>query len=236
MQNTRFLLLLLITMGFSFSASAQLSLGVRSGVYWANIRQTDLIDELAPEFDDIRSFQGAIVGEYAVSDVFAVQTEVGVTRKGFGYLQGVDVDLFNVPLPLGVRAEARFDYLDLPVLAKLKFGGEQFKGYVLAGPQVGYALDGKLVTRADGLFDFQISKTDINLDAVNYERFEVAGTMGAGASFDAGFGTFFVDARYTHGFTQLYDIPLVNETIRNRGFGVSAGFTVPLGGGRTPRP
>lgn len=229
MKSKKSLLFIFAALLTSVAASAQWSVGIRSGVQWSNIHQTDLVDAVAPDFDNIQSFQVSAVGEYALSDLFALQSELGYVRKGFGYRQGTDVNLFDLPLPVGVKAEARFKYLEMPVLAKLKFGGRQMKAYVMAGPYLGYAVDGQLVTRTDGLIEVDLTNTDINLDAINYERFEIGGTVGAGVSYDAGFGTFFVDARYQHGFTGLYDLPLVDETVRNRGFGLSAGFALPLG-------
>ncbi len=236
MKKVKFGLMLTAFFAVLGSAAAQFSVGVRSGAYWANVDETRALDGLAPAFEHLRSFQAAVVGEYAFSDRFALQSELGLTRKGFGYRQGLDVELFEVPLPIGVRAEARFHYLELPVLAKLRFGGPRLQANIMAGPQLGYALNGKLVTRTDGLIELQLTESDIDLDGIGYQRAELAGTVGAGLSYRAPFGTLSLDARYTHGLTGLYDIPLVDETVRNRGFGVNLGFTVPLGGARPAVP
>lgn len=221
---------------FYTTSFAQLSLGLRGGLNFGNVYTTDGLDAITPDFQSISGPSVAGVLECGFSKNFAVQTELGITRKGFKIREDFDVNLYNVPVPIGATAESRFNYLEVPLLAKVKFGDEVVQGYVTAGPTFGYATNGRLITRANALFEFKVSDTDINLDAINYERFEVGGSVGAGLGINTGFGQLFADARYTRGFTQLYDIPVVNEKIRNQGFALSVGFLVPLGETRTVYP
>ena len=65
-------------------------------------------------------------------------------------------------------------------------------------------------------------------NAINYERFEFSGVVGAGIQIDAGFGNITIDGRFQQGITELYDIPLVSERVRNRGFAINAGVSIPL--------
>lgn len=206
----------------------QVSIGLKGGVNQSGLSLTNGLDQLAPDLDDITSFNFGAVAELAINENFAVQSELLFTQKGFGIRQGVDANLFNIPLPLGVSAETRINYIQTPLLAKVRFGNDQFKGFLTAGPSLGYATQGKLVTKANVLIDFRLTDTPINLDAINFNRFEIGGVIGAGLSFDTSVGELFVEARYNHGFTQLYNIPLVNETLRNRTVGLSAGFMIPL--------
>jgi hypothetical protein len=214
---------------FSTASFAQLSLGLRGGLNFGNVYTTDGLDAVTPEFEYINGPAVAGVLEYSFSDHFALQTELAITRKGFKFGLDRDVNLFNIPIPVGATAESRFNYLELPLLAKVKFGDDVVKGYLTAGPTVGYATSGRLITRANALFEFKVSDTDINLEAINYERFEVGAALGAGIGFNTAFGELFADARYTRGFTELYDIPVVDERIRNQGFAVSVGLLVPMG-------
>lgn len=214
---------------FYGTSFAQLSLGLRGGLNVANVYTTEGLDRLTSDFKYINGPTIAGVLEYGVNDNFALQTELAYTRKGFQTNVGTDINLFNVPLPVGVTAESRFNYLELPVLAKVKFGNELMKGYVMAGPSVGYATSGRLITRANALLEFKISDTDLNLDAIDYQRIEVGATAGAGISFNTSIGQIFADARYNRGFTELYNIPVLEEKIRNHGFAFNVGFLVPVG-------
>ena len=209
--------------------NAQSSIGIKGGVQLNNIHATQALDNLLPSLDNITTFSFGIVGEYEVSPSFAVQSELLYARKGFSLGLQTDVDLFGVPLPIGARAETLIDYVEIPLLGKYKFGNDGISAYVAAGPTFGYATKGTLATSANLLVDIDIARTNIDLDAINFQRFEVGGAVSAGLTMHTPFGNAFVDARYNHGFTQLYDIPLVDEKLRNKGFALTAGFMVPLG-------
>lgn len=232
----KFLAIAALLVAFYTTSFAQFSIGLRGGLNFGNVYTTDGLDAITPDFQYINGPTVAGVVEYGISKNFAIQSELAVTRKGFKLREDFAVNLFNVPVPVGASAESRFNYLEVPLLAKVKFGDEVVHGYITAGPTFGYATSGRLITRANALFEFKVSDTDINLDAINYERFEVGGSVGAGLGFNTSFGQLFADARYTRGFTELYDIPVIDERIRNQGFAVSVGFMVPLGGGRTVYP
>ena len=219
-----------LLLAFSLSMHAQVSVGLKGGVNFSNIYATQALDQVLPNFSDISTFSVGAVAEIGITEQFAFQPELLYTRKGFGLREGLDVDLLGVPVPLGVTAETQINYVEVPLLAKYKFGTEGISAYVVAGPTFGYATSGQINTKANILLDFNIARTPINLDAINFQRFEIGGTAGAGLALQTGMGQFFVDARYNLGFTQLYDIPLVNEKLRNKGVSVSAGFLIPIGG------
>ncbi len=114
----------------------------------------------------------------------------------------------------------------MPILAKAKVGNF----YFLAGPTFGYAMSGRLETRARALIEFDLFDTKIDLDQVGYERWEIGGMAGAGVSVPVGNGgQIFLDARYSHGFTQAYDIPVVREKVQHKNFGLNVGFMLPIG-------
>lgn len=215
---------------FTFTAQAQVSLGLRGGYQMSNINVTDGLDALAPDFKTIDAFSIGVVMEVPLGYGFHFQPELAYSRKGFSLQESTALDLFNIPVPVGVEAISRFDYLEAPLLMKYKFGDGRVNAYLAAGPTFGYALDGQLITRANALIDIKLLDTDIDLNAINYERFEVGAALGGGVSFYTPFGQLFVDARYNHGFTQVYDIPVVDEKARNQNFGINVGFLVPIGG------
>lgn len=228
-MNLKTIFAFALLMTSSIVAFSQISIGLKGGFSSSNIYATEAIDQVLPNFKDMTSFNIGAVAEIGISDNFAFQPEIGFTKKGFAAKEGLDIELLGVPVPLGVKAVTQIDYIDVPLLAKYKFGNEGINAYVLAGPSIGYALDGRVLTKATVLIDFNIAKTPINLDAINYQRLEIGGTAGAGFAVNTGIGQLFMDARYNLGFTQLYDIPLVNEKLRNKSFAINAGFLIPIG-------
>lgn len=216
---------------FSTAQAQEVSFGLRGGVNFANVYTTEGLGNLTPDFKSYEAINLAAIAEIGITENFAFQPELAFINKGFVIAEDFDLELFNIPLPVGASAESRFRYVELPLLAKYKFGGESLNAYVMAGPTIGYAMSGRLVTRANALIDFKISDSNVDLDAIDYERFEVGGLVGAGVSINTTFGQLFADARYQRGFTQLYDIPVVDERIRNQGISLNVGFLVPIGGG-----
>jgi len=222
-------ILTLFAVAITFMASAQISVGLKGGVNFNNLHTTEALGELAPDFYNISENNFGLVTEYGITDHFALQTELNFIKKGFASKINLDnTEIFGLNLPLGARAETKFSYVEVPLLAKYSFGSKNFQAYLTAGPTFGYATSGRIHTKARVLVDFDLGSIKINLDDINYNRFEIGAAAGAGISYTTGFGKFFADARYLHGFTELYDFPLVEEKIKNKGFGVNVGFMVPL--------
>ncbi len=205
-----------------------ISIGVKGGVNFANIGTFDLIEnaEFLPEFRTLETANFGLVSEIEVHPNFAIQPELVYTTKGFKMVEGTNINLFSVPVPIGVTAISKFNYLELPLLAKAKFGTGKVQTYLVAGPTFGYALNGKIETRANVIVELDLYETPINLDNLGYERWEIGGMVGAGLAFDTGGGQLFVDGRYSHGFTQVYDIPVVRDKVQNKGFGINAGYMI----------
>lgn len=223
------ILAIMTFLGITLAATAQRTeYGLRGGVTFNNVRTTDLLDAVAPEFDDLIGYQATAFATIPVAGALSFQPEITVARKGFSFRDGTDVNLFGLPLPVGVRADTRFSYLEAPLLGKISFGNDLVEGFIVAGPAFGYATGGEVKTRTTGLVELDLTSIDIDLDAIGYNRFEVSGIIGAGMAIQAGAGKVHLDGRYQHGFTELYDIPLVTEGVRNRGFIVSAGYAIPL--------
>lgn len=208
--------------------SQTISVGVKTGFTSNNIAKPEFIEtlEVIPEFRNLETMNFGLVSEIGFSENFAIQPELNFTTKGFKIRESANINIYEMPLPLGVTAVSKFNYVEVPVLAKARFGTGKTQAYVVAGPTLGYATGGKLETRANILFEIDLYETPLDLNSIGYERFEVGGTVGGGVAFDTGGGQLFVDARYSHGFTEVYDIPIVRERVQNKSFGINAGYMI----------
>lgn len=222
---------ILFVLGLSLLTSAaigQTTYGLRLGSTFSHISQTDLIDAVTPEVSYLTGFTGAVFAEVPISSGFSFRPELAYSQKGFSLRQQTAAELFGQQLPIGVRADSRFDYLETPLLLKSRFGKAKVQGFVLAGPGLGYATGGQLRTRSTGILEVDLLNTAIDLDAINYERFELSGIAGGGVQINTRWGHLMLEARYQHGFTELYDIPMVAERVRNQGFNLGASLAIPL--------
>lgn len=229
MQTTMKTAALALFLLFNLAAQAQkFSIGFKMGAQRANVVAPDIINdsEYLPDFRTITTTNFGAVSELQLHPNFAIQPELNYVTKGFKVHENFDLKLFDVPLPVGLTAVSQFRYIEMPLLAKAKLG----KLYFLAGPTFGYTLKGNLETRARLVLEYDLFDTKINLDKVGYDRWEVGGMVGGGFAFPAfNGGQIFLDARYSQGFTQPYDIPVVHEKVRHKSFGLNIGFMIPIG-------
>lgn len=211
------------------SLSAQATFGLRAGYEASSVQSSKGLNVLTNQLDGIGAASFAIFAEFPISKTFSIQPELAYTSRGFALALDTDTELLGISLPLGATATSRFNYLEAPILFKAAVGDERTQAYFLAGPSIGYATSGRLRTTARAIFEFDLVDTPINLDAINYQRLSVSGVVGAGVQTKLNPNVrAFADVRYTHGFTQLYDIPLVNERLRNQSIGVNVGLALSL--------
>ena len=209
------------------SLFAQNAAGLRIGTGWNNVTSKDLNGTV--DFKTISTLSAGAFYEVNLGHNFSVQPEINYNEKGFRSDVSKDFTLFNMNLPVGASAVSVIRYVDVPVLAKYKFGTEGVRAYVMAGPSVGYAMSGNIETRAKVLIDIKVADSPINLTSNNYKRTELAGVIGAGVELPISEkAKLFADARYSRSLTDVYELPVVGTRLRNQGYGVSVGFAVNL--------
>lgn len=223
----RFILLVFGAMAifFSNSITAQNQIGIRTGANWNRIKASIPFVNIGNSLESVEKFNMGLVYAANFSPKFGIHTEVNYVKKGFALTQDLgDVNLLGVEVPVQTRVEAQITYVDIPVLAKYKIGDNALKGYVVAGPYLGYASKGALKAYSDSGDEVELASTDFNFSLVKYARFEIGGAAGVGGTLDVGFGEVFADARYNFGLTKLFDVPLLNSS--NRGMGVNLGLLI----------
>jgi hypothetical protein len=123
-----------------------------------------------------------------------IQPEVLFTQKGARYTRGGDELTYEV------------DYLEVPLLLKLRLGGGSARVALFAGPAAGFTLTSKVVGRSG---DGEESSNDTK-DQVRSVDWGLA--LGAGVDIAAGSGTLTLEGRYTLGLSPLARDPEPDET------------------------
>jgi len=236
MNTTKKLLGLAFALLISTFSIAQVSLGVKGGINFANISTPDLSVIGIPKTQTNPSITVGAIAEIPIAGGFSIQPELNFTQKGFVIKENIPLDLINMPLPIGVKATTDLNYFELPVLAKMNFGNEKTGAYVTAGPTVSYAQSARFRTSTNFIIDINIVDQKFDLDALNISRWDIGASVGAGGTVNLGGTKLFVDARYTHGFQKLDNIPVIDLDFKNKSFALTTGFLIPLGSGKvTPR-
>lgn len=229
---------------FTMAASAQVTVGPKVGVNFSKVNFGDYEDR----FDDFESpfhtgLNAGIGADFGISESFSLYTELIWTQKGSEY-EGAGV--VNDPLvgPINTREETdvSLNYLELPVLFRLKFG-DMTKFYINAGPTFAYWLGGEVESEFDGQdfesdIDFEDrsnitgAETGTVLANEDVNRFEVGGAIGAGTLIDMQMGKLNIDFRYGMGLTPFFeDNEGDADQWRNSVLSISLGYFFELGGG-----
>lgn len=215
------LLILLAVVASSVSALAQAGtqFGVRAGFNVTTIDQE--IDFQDAEEPWRPGFNIGIASQFRTGEMFSIAPELLYTQRGY-----------LVEYNTGGERNVRYDYLSLPVMFRLAFG-DILKGYINTGPTFGYFLGGNYRQEGDVFgvnfeideaIDFDENGTDSwDLDA---SRFEVGGAIGGGIMLDTEGGSFLIDLRYVHGFTNIADFA-ETDSYKNRVVSVSLIYLIP---------
>ena len=226
--------------------------GVQGGLSIPNIRASEA-DIFSRGFTSRQGPYFGLAADVGVSSRFSLGVELNYTsqgglRKG---LQPITMELPpGLPVPPGTllyadfRNETILDYIELPVLARLSFGGK-VRFFVNAGPYAGILVRGLAVTTGrSALFldeagtqpiiippatDPMIvdlgADTDVK-DSLKKTNFGLAG--GGGVIYPLGGVDLILQARFQLGLTIIQKDVETSGECRTGAFLISVGFLIPL--------
>lgn len=200
MMKKTILLFAVLLVGFGAKMSAQeyWNFGVKGGVNFTNMTSDGF-----EENNSRTGFHLGVLAEIPVSDRFSVQPEVLYSTQGTEATRVIAGDRYT--------GEYQLDYVQVPVLAKVYL----IDGLALeVGPSFNFLANEK--------YDFDSSALDAEFDSDMASSFEFGGAAGVSYKFNNGF---FLDGRYTQGFSNVYDSnDFDGDAIKNNGFQLGVGF------------
>lgn len=213
MKKIVLFLALLATIGFS--AQAQTMLIPKGGAVFSNLKTSE-----AGVSGRTGYVAGLGVGIPVTSDnFFMIQPEILYIQKGAAFAtDGTSARL----------GDTYINYAELPVLAKINFGGEAFRAYVNAGPSVAYALNGRTTRSGGDPVDVSFGN---GVDVTFNNRIDFGLQFGGGIGFKVGPGDILLDLRYGLGMTNLLNEPVAGADMdaQNRVYALTLGYAIPLG-------
>ncbi len=207
--------------GFVF-AQSNVQFSVKAGLSSASMRGDAVknLGSLVSQTNGIistKSRTGFYAGGFVdvpLGNELSVASGLSYTQKGYE-LQG-DLNIKGLGF-LGANASTQLqaDYIDIPLLIKLKSGG--FRAF--AGPQVSYLNKATLRTRA-GLLGINLlnNKTDVTS---NFNRWDMGVTAGVGYALTKNLS---VEAAYDYGLTRVDAGKSVNSYNQAFKVGLAIGF------------
>jgi Outer membrane protein beta-barrel domain len=203
---------------------SQAQIAIKAGVNFASISESATLETYESlENKSVAGFQAGVSFDLDLSNMFTIQPELLFIQKGGKATYAINADNKIVN-------RLYYNYVEVPVLAKLKFFSEDGNGlYLLGGPFVGLAISGKQKTSTTILGNTTSSEDEFEFD--NSEEGDRLRRTDWGVSFGGGvkFGNVFLDARYNLGINNLLDDDADNQNDnkpyrRTRGIGVTIGY------------
>ena len=100
-----------------------------------------------------------------------------------------------------LKYSRRLDYLQLPFYTHIQFGGDNVKGFINAGPQIGYLIGESTEDKLNGE---QPGKENNQHNMSIENKFEWGISGGAGIEIRTGIGYFLLEGRYLYSLGDIY--------------------------------
>ena len=183
-------------------------MGIRAGVNVANYTfkfGASTPASQQPKFDNITVLTVGVPVEIMISKRFAIQAELNFIQKGFGSKSSASGSSGSTSFSFSSEGKVIIDWLELPILAKAKFGSaDGVGGGLFLGPSFGYGLSGKSkgtsTSTINGVTTTSTSSETINFKDDEHSRVDVGVNIGGELTYH----NFFFDARYQLGVTNMF--------------------------------
>jgi hypothetical protein len=182
--------------------AAAVQFGLKAGGNMAKPTGADAAD-IAETLKTKVGFVGGIFLAFNLSHSFTIQTEVLYTMKG-ATLQETGIDGT-------VEGKLYGDYLEIPVLLKLKLGSGGIQPFLIAGAYAGFKLSEKITVMGE----------EIPLEEALLKNNDYGAILGGGLQLGRGFH---VDLRYSLGLATIAE-GIDNPDVKNGVWSATVGFT-----------
>jgi hypothetical protein len=233
-----FLLFILVS---SFPGQAQISLLPKAGMSISTYRlKTNWLDQTAAPGLGLTAGMGVNI-PYGRIPWLSFQPEVNYVQKATTFSQTDVIPQLGVVIQSQVSR--RNDYLEVPLLAKARFGKRAVQGFVQAGPSAGLFLRSKATLTFNGQPFTATPETAAPRIGKATHSFELGLQAGAGVGLRLGPGTLLLEARYTAGLTNFvkkhqigFYSSAMDETVfftvpadeKSRALLLTCGYAIPL--------
>jgi len=201
MKRAGFFLVVLL-LSHSAASAPWVSFGVKAGLYSSN---TTEIPTGWPQTSFKNGFAGGVYMDYAFNRYFSLQPEILYVMKGLngGIARSTIV----------VNYAARFDYIEVPLLAKFTISGRsRFSPYFFAGPGVGINLASDVDVEISYPEEHETESGSSDWSGI-MNRAEFCLSFGGGCRYGIGLGGITVDARFDLGLSNVYSGGVVTTQI-----------------------
>ncbi len=230
MKKSKSIYLALLAILFSVNIIAQHNVGFGTGFNLASMR-TNLTGDLAEYAGMSHEIFGTVGLLYRaeLDENWAISTGLNYARRGAESKLNQDLKLFDKTFNVGVRLTHKMDYLEVPVLFEYRIkDSKSVSPYLFAGANFGYELNYNMLFKSHIIIDINLYDYNVDLTSNRFNRFDIAGVVGAGVYVPLGVGNLNFDIRYLHGFTDIVKNTVVDLGLQHRNVRIGAAYYYPL--------
>lgn len=196
----KFLLLCLFIAGNILNGHAQKPfqkermLGVSGGVTFSKVNFVPKVQQ-----NMLMAFQGGLTARWRTERYLGLQAELNFKQQGWDEkFESTETDDYS-----GMHYSRNMNYIEIPFLSHIYFGGEKVQFFINLGPQIGFLLS---------------DKTDENLNGANPQpnineqhelpidkKFEWGLCGGPGIELRTGIGSFLLEGRFYYALGDIYN-------------------------------
>lgn len=176
--------------------------------------------------------RAGFVADFGISDNFSIQPGLQFVMKGVRYEQSYDIGDNTNGSEGEFQQKLNINYIEVPVNVQYKTREDGTGFFVGAGPYVGYAFAGKVVTQAKTTTYVNGTRTENSTDIDEELEFGDNATddlknLDVGVGLNVGYmlpmGAF-VRGYGQYSFSNIYPVPEEMYERKNYGFGISIGY------------
>lgn len=180
MKNRKRCLLIALGLLLSMNVFAQ-SLGVKAGLNLATLMEKDDSGIISENYTSQPSFHFGLTAEIPIAGMLFLESDLLVSGKGYHYFEDGNILINDFDAVLNIY------YLEIPVLAKIKYNLGSFDIFGAIGPYfaMGFAGSYRYNTEILGITVSDTTKIEWGSDNNEYKTLDMGLSIGAGIASDA---------------------------------------------------
>ncbi|MDR1601660.1 MAG: PorT family protein [Tannerella sp.] len=167
------------------------SAGVSAGVNYANTVFSPKVQQSM-----YTGYTGGLTVRWITEKNLGIQIEINCKQQGWQERFDDDGNDYSA-----LYYRRRMNYVDIPFLTHVRFGGERVNFFVNLGPQIGFLLNEKTASNLDGL---EPQRINAQHDMPATKSFEWGIGGGPGLELRTGIGCFLLEGRYYYALSDFY--------------------------------
>ena len=201
--------LLFLFFGFSFFTKAQIvvttpyefAYGVSGGTTFSTVSFSPRVLQ-----NKLTGLTLGFTGRMTMGEHVGLQVELNYAQQGWSEkFEPEDTGQENEGSSVAVsnyRYSRTMNYFQLPFYTHVQFGGDNVKGFINAGPQIGFLISESTNENLNGA---QPGRVNIQHDIAAQKKFEWGISGGAGIELRTGIGYFILEGRYLYSLGDIYN-------------------------------